>query len=325
MAIAAFAVGAGRGYAYVRGEHPQAAKRLSKAILDAERLGLLGNDILGLGFDFRVEVRLGGGAYVCGEETALMASIMGLRGQPVPRPPYPPQKGLWGCPTLINNVETLGNVPAVFSMGADRFSTFGTPGSRGTKVFALCGQVENAGLVEVPMGIPLREIVYGVGGGIPGGRTFKAVQTGGPGGGCVPAAHLDVPVDYEALQRLGSMMGSGGFIVLDDRCCMVDLARFFIDFCLDESCGKCAPCRAGTVQMHRILSRIAEGAAGPDDLETLEALCTTVGDASLCGLGQNAPNPVVSTLRWFRDEYEAHVRDGRCPAGVCPMKTAGGG
>jgi bidirectional [NiFe] hydrogenase diaphorase subunit len=324
MAIAAYAVGAERGFVYVRGEHPLAAQRLSKAIRDAERLGVLGSRLLGTGFGFRVDVRLGAGAYVCGEETALMASIMGQRGQPVPRPPYPPRSGLWGRPTLINNVETLGCVPAIVAGGARGYAELGTPGCRGTKVFALCGQVRNAGLVEVPMGTTLREIVFEVGGGIPDDRPFKAVQTGGPGGGCVPASQLDAPVDYEALRGIGSMMGSGGFIVLDDRCCMVDLARFFMDFCVDESCGKCVPCRAGTLQMHRILSRIAQGEAAPGDLPRLEALCGMVGGASLCGLGQNAPNPVLSTLRWFRDEYEAHVA-GRCPAGVCrPAAEAGG-
>jgi bidirectional [NiFe] hydrogenase diaphorase subunit len=324
MAIAGYAVGAEQGYLYVRGEYPVAAQRLDKAIKAAERLGLLGGRVLESNFNFRIDVRIGAGAFVCGEETALMASIMGRRGQPVPRPPYPAQRGLWGCPTLINNVETFANVPDVVLRGSEWFASRGTAKCKGTKVFALCGQVVNTGLVEVPMGMTLREIVHDVGGGIPGGRPFKAVQTGGPSGGCIPASHLDTPVDYEGLQQLGSIMGSGGFIVMDDRSCMVDVARFFMEFCLDESCGKCVPCRAGTVQMHRILTRITRGQAAPDDLDKLEALCAMVRDTSLCGLGQAAPNPVLSTLRWFRDEYEAHIRDRRCPAGVCRLAPAGG-
>jgi bidirectional [NiFe] hydrogenase diaphorase subunit len=319
MAIAAYAVGAEQGYVYVRSEYPVAARRLRQAIRDAERLGILGSRVLDSGFSFRVDLRVGAGAFVCGEETALLASIMGRRGQPRVRPPYPAQAGLWGCPTLINNVETLGNIAAIFTMGPEAFAAIGSGKSRGTKVFALCGEIVNSGLIEVPMGIPLREIVYDIGGGLPGGVAFKAAQTGGPSGGCIPAAMLDTPVDYEHLQELGSIMGSGGLIVMGERSCMVDVARFFMDFCLDESCGKCVPCRAGTIEIYRLLTRIGNGSAVPVDLENLEKLCRMVKDASLCGLGAAAPNPVLSTLHWFRDEYQAHVLERRCPAGVCAM------
>ncbi len=319
IAIAGYAIGAEQGYLYVRGEYPVAAQRLQKAIRDAERLGLLGSRVLDSSFSFRIDIRIGAGAFVCGEETALLASIMGRRGQPRPRPPYPAQAGLWGCPTLINNVETFGNIPAIFSMGPAAFSAIGNGKSRGTKVFALCGEVVNNGLIEVPMGMSLREIVYEIGGGLTDGVAFKAAQTGGPSGGCIPAEKLDTPVDYESLQALGSIMGSGGLIVMGEKSCMVDVARFFMEFCLDESCGKCVPCRTGTVEIYRLLTRIGNGSATERDLTNLEKLCQMVKDASLCGLGAAAPNPVLSTLRWFRSEYEAHVRERRCPAGVCTM------
>ncbi len=319
MAIAAYAVGAEQGYLYVRSEYPVAARRLRQAIRDAERLGILGSRVLDSGFSFRVDLRVGAGAFVCGEETALLASIMGRRGQPRVRPPYPAQAGLWGCPTLINNVETFGNIAAIFTMGPAAFAAIGNGKSRGTKVFALCGEVVNSGLIEVPMGIPLREIVFEIGGGLPGGVAFKAAQTGGPSGGCIPAAMLDTPVDYEHLQALGSIMGSGGLIVMGERSCMVDVARFFMDFCLDESCGKCVPCRAGTIEIYRLLNRIGNGSAVPRDLENLEQLCRMVKATSLCGLGAAAPNPVLSTLHWFRAEYQAHVLERRCPAGICAM------
>lgn len=317
MAIAGYAVGADQGYVYVRGEYPLAAKRLEKAIKQAERGGLLGNRVMDSPFNFRIDIRMGAGAFVCGEETALMQSIMGRRGQPVPRPPYPAQKGLWEAPTLINNVETFGNIPMIINKGAEWYAGLGTEKSKGTKIFALAGKTVNTGLIEVPIGITLREIVYDIGGGILDGRAFKAAQTGGPSGGCIPVDCLDTPMDYESLAALGSIMGSGGLIVMDDTSCMPDVARFFMDFCMDESCGKCGPCRGGTVQMHRILTRITEGAATMDDLKNLEDLCRMVKDTSLCGLGQTAPNPIVSTLRYFRDEYEAHIRDHHCPAGVC--------
>ena len=322
MAIAGYAVGADQGYVYVRGEYPLAAKRLEKAIKQAERGGLLGNRVMDSPFNFRIDIRMGAGAFVCGEETALMQSIMGRRGQPVTRPPYPAQKGLWEAPTLINNVETLGNIPMIINKGAEWYAGMGTEKSKGTKIFALAGKTVNTGLIEVPIGITLREIVYDIGGGILGGRTFKAAQTGGPSGGCIPADCLDTPMDYESLAALGSIMGSGGLIVMDDTTCMPDVARFFMDFCMDESCGKCGPCRGGTVQMHRILTRITEGAATMDDLKNLEELCRMVKDTSLCGLGQTAPNPTMSTLRYFRDEYEAHIRDHHCPAGVCRFDRA---
>ena len=319
MAIAGYAVGADQGYLYVRGEYPVAAKRLERAIRMAERRGLLGSRILDSGFNFRIDVRIGAGAFVCGEETALMASIMGRRGQPVPRPPYPAQSGLWGCPTLLNNVETFGNIVPIIQHDAEWYDAIGTEKSSGTKIFALAGKVENTGLIEVPMGTTLREIVFDIGGGVPDGGEFKAAQTGGPSGGCIPADYLDTPVDYESLKELGSIMGSGGLIVMDDKSCMVDVAKFFMEFCMDESCGKCVPCRVGTVQMYNLLERITNGSGTMKDLKMLEELCTLVQETSLCGLGISAPNPVLSTLRYFRDEYELHIKEHKCPAGVCQM------
>jgi bidirectional [NiFe] hydrogenase diaphorase subunit len=319
MTIAAYAIGAEAGYIYVRGEYPLAISRLKTAIRQAERMQLLGNRILESGFNFRVDLRIGAGAFVCGEETALIASIEGKRGSPRPRPPYPAEKGLWGCPTLINNVETFANVPPIVLQGGAWYASIGTAKSKGTKVFALAGKIENTGLIEVPMGMSLRQIIFEVGGGIPNGRQFKAAQTGGPSGGCIPAEHLDLPVDYESLMQVGSIMGSGGLIVMDDTSCMVDVAQFFMEFCRDESCGKCVPCRAGTVQMHELLMKITSGQATMDDLQMLEELADLLKNTSLCGLGQTAPNPVVSTLRYFRDEYLAHINDKRCPAGVCQM------
>ncbi|MDI9547908.1 MAG: NADH-ubiquinone oxidoreductase-F iron-sulfur binding region domain-containing protein [Chloroflexota bacterium] len=319
MAIAGYAVGADQGYLYVRGEYPIAAQRLQRAIRAAERRGLLGSRVLESNFNFRIDVRIGAGAFVCGEETALMASIMGRRGQPVPRPPYPSERGLWGKPTLINNVETYGSIAPIILNGPEWFSGIGTEKSKGTKIFALAGNIDTTGLIEVPMGITLREIVYDIANGIPDGYAFKAAQTGGPSGGCIPSQFLDTPVDYESLGALGSIMGSGGLVVMDERSCMADVAKYFIEFCMDESCGKCVPCRVGTVQMHRLLERITDGSATFEDLETLEELCVLVRDTSLCGLGQNAPNPVISTLRYFREEYEAHIKERRCPAGACEM------
>lgn len=320
MAIAAYAVGADQGFVYIRGEYPLAIERLDIAIRQAGRLRLLGNQIFDSRFNFRVDLRIGAGAYVCGEETALIASIEGGRGTPRPRPPYPAESGLWGRPTLINNVETLANVPAIVRHGAEWFAGIGTAGSKGTKVFALTGKVRNTGLVEVPMGTTVRTIVEEIGGGAPGGAAIKAVQTGGPSGGCIPAEHLDTPVDYESLQALGSIMGSGGMIVMDQDTSMVSMAKFFMEFCRDESCGKCVPCRAGTVQMDRLLARISAGDATHRDLERLESLCDVVKHTSLCGLGQAAPNPVLSTLRYFRHEYLALLRppsDGNAtPAGT---------
>jgi bidirectional [NiFe] hydrogenase diaphorase subunit len=310
MAIAAYAVGASQGYIYVRGEYPLAIERLQTAIKQASRLGILGTRVFATPFDFRIDIRIGAGAFVCGEETALMASVMGLRGTPTPRPPYPAEHGLWGMPTLLNNVETYANVPGIILRGADWFADIGTAQSKGTKVFCLTGKVVNTGLVEVPLGTPLRKIVEDIGGGVPGDGRIKAVQTGGPSGGCIPAELLDTPVDYESLTQLGSIMGSGGMIVMDQDNNMVDVARYFMEFCMDESCGKCIPCRAGTVQMHRLLSRILAGAAGPDELRLLEELCDMVKHTSLCGLGQTAPNPTLSTLRYFRHEYEALLRPG---------------
>ncbi|HEX7625313.1 MAG TPA: NADH-quinone oxidoreductase subunit F, partial [Anaeromyxobacteraceae bacterium] len=319
MAIAAYAVGADRGYAYIRAEYPLAVKRMRGAIKAAERAGLLGNGILETGFNFKVEVRIGAGAFVCGEETALMLSIEGQRGQPRPRPPYPAQAGLWGEPTLINNVETLANVAPIVNRGAAWFAGLGTPRSKGTKVFALAGAITHTGLIEVPMGMTLREIIFDIGGGIPGGRAFKAAQTGGPSGGCIPAQHLDLPVDYDSLAQVGAMMGSGGLIVMDEKSCMVDVAKFFMQFCMEESCGKCIPCRAGTVQMHGLLEKITRGEATEADLTALDELCDLLKSTSLCGLGQTAPNPVVSTLRYFKNEYLAHIQQKRCPAGVCAL------
>lgn len=320
MAIAAYAVGADQGFVYVRGEYPVAARRLERAIRAAERQGLLGVRIMDSGFNFRVDIRMGAGAFVCGEETALLTSVMGRRGQPVPRPPYPAQKGLWGCPTLINNVETFGSIAPIIEHGAAWYAKIGTEKSKGTKLFALAGKVSNTGLIEVPMGMTLREIVYDIGGGIPDGLDFKAAQTGGPSGGCIPKEHLDTPMDYERLRALGSIMGSGGLIVMDEKSCMPDVAKFFMEFCMDESCGKCVPCRVGTVQMHLILERITSGSATTRDIGKLEELCKMVSETSLCGLGQTAPNPILSTLRYFREEYEAHVKNRICPAGVCKME-----
>ena len=304
MAIAGFAVGANQGFIYVRAEYPLAVNRLRKAIEQGKRLGVLGTEIFESGFDFRVDVRIGAGAFVCGEETSLMASIEGKRGMPRTRPPYPAMQGLWGCPTLINNVETFANVAAIIGRGPAWFAGIGTEKSKGTKVFSLTGKVRNTGLIEVPMGTSLRHIVEVMGGGVPDG-TVKAVQTGGPSGGCIPAAHLDTPVDYESLTRLGSIMGSGGMIVMDQDTNMVEVARFFMEFCRDESCGKCIPCRAGTVQMHRLLNKIAERRATARDFDLLLSLCRMVRETSLCGLGQTAPNPVLSAVRYFGDEFKA--------------------
>jgi bidirectional [NiFe] hydrogenase diaphorase subunit len=304
IAIAAYAVGADQGYIYVRAEYPLAIKRLNIAIKQAKQLGVLGSGIFESPFNLTIDLRIGAGAFVCGEETALMASVQGLRGTPRPRPPFPAESGLFGCPTLINNVETFANVPAIIRKGADWFAGIGTGKSKGTKVFALAGKIKNTGLVEVPMGTPLRVIVEEMGGGAPDGQKIKAVQTGGPSGGCIPAGSLDTPVDYESLTKLGSIMGSGGMIVMDDSTNMVEVARFFMEFCMDESCGKCIPCRAGTVQMHHLLQKISQRKATRRDLEKLEELCDMVKNTSLCGLGQTAPNPVLSTLRFFRNEYE---------------------
>lgn len=317
MIINGYAVGAHQGYIYVRAEYPVAVKRLGVAIKQAEEYGFLGNNILGKGFNFNLEVRLGAGAFVCGEGSALMTSIEGKRGEPRPKPPRSAEKGLWKKPTVLNNVETYANIPQIIRKGADWFNGIGTEKSKGTKVFALGGKINNIGLVEVPMGTTLRQIVYDIGGGIPDGGTFKAAQTGGPSGGCLPAEHLDVPIDYDSLTKLGSMMGSGGLIVMDEHTCMVDLARFFLDFTVDESCGKCPPCRIGTKRMHEILVRITEGKGTLEDLDKLEVLARNIKASALCGLGQSAPNPVLSTLKYFRDEYVAHVVDKKCPAGVC--------
>jgi len=320
MAIAGYAVGAQQGYIYVRGEYGLAIQRLQTAIKQAEREHLLGSRILESGFGFRIDLRIGAGAFVCGEETALIASIEGKRGQPRQRPPYPPESGLWNQPTLINNVETFANIPPIIEKGGAWFASIGTASSKGTKVFALAGKIANTGLIEVPMGTALRTILFDIGGGIPEGN-FKAAQTGGPSGGCIPEQFLDTPVDYESLTRIGSIMGSGGLIVMDDSSCMVDVARFFMEFCMDESCGKCIPCRAGTVQMHDILKRMTLGEANDDDLAMLEELSGLLRETSLCGLGQTAPNPVMSTLRYFRQEYEAHIRERRCPAGHCQIEA----
>jgi bidirectional [NiFe] hydrogenase diaphorase subunit len=322
MTIAAYAIGADRGYLYVRAEYPLAVKRLRSAIRQAEKLNLLGAAIGGTAFTFHVEVRLGAGAFVCGEETALIASIEGKRGQPRPRPPYPAESGLWGLPTLINNVESFANIVPIIRNGSAWFAQIGTEKSKGTKVFALSGAINNTGLIEVPMGMTLREIIFDIGGGIPNGRAFKAVQTGGPSGGCIPAAHLDTPVDYESLLQLGSFMGSGGMIVMDDTSCMVDVAKYFMEFCMSESCGKCVPCRVGTAHLFNLLEKISIGEANLADLALLEELCDMVKHSSLCGLGQGAPNPVISTLRYFREEYMAHIIDKNCPAGVCKIHHA---
>ncbi|MFA6309317.1 MAG: NADH-quinone oxidoreductase subunit NuoF [Clostridia bacterium] len=317
MAIAGYAIGSNQGFIYVRAEYPIAVKRLNIAIKQAEEYGMLGKNIFGTDFDFNLEIRLGAGAFVCGEETALMTSIEGFRGEPRPRPPFPAVKGLWQKPTILNNVETYANIPVIFLKGADWFAGIGTEKSKGTKVFAVGGKINNTGLVEVPMGTTLREIVYDIGGGIPGGKKFKAAQTGGPSGGCIPVSELDIPIDYDNLIKIGSMMGSGGLIVMDEDNCMVDIAKFFLEFTVDESCGKCPPCRIGTKRMLEILERITGGKGEESDIEKLELLAKNIKAAALCGLGQTAPNPVLSTLKYFRDEYDAHVKDKRCPAGVC--------
>ena len=317
MAIAGYAIGANQGYVYVRAEYPIAVERLSIAIKQAEEYGLLGKDIFGKGFDFDLEIRLGAGAFVCGEETALMTSVEGHRGEPRPRPPFPAVKGLFGKPTILNNVETYANIPVIILKGAEWFSHIGTEKSKGTKVFAVGGKINNTGLVEIPMGTTLREIIYDIGGGIPNGKKFKAAQTGGPSGGCIPASELDTPIDYDSLIALGSMMGSGGLIVMDEDTCMVDLAKFFLEFTVDESCGKCPPCRIGTKRMLEIVTRITEGKGQPEDLDKLEVLARNIKASALCGLGQTAPNPVLSTMKYFRDEYMAHVVEKKCPAGVC--------
>ncbi|MFZ0807037.1 MAG: NADH-quinone oxidoreductase subunit NuoF [Candidatus Sulfotelmatobacter sp.] len=317
MIIAGYAVGASQGYIYVRAEYPLAIKRLQSALREARRQGFLGSQICNAKFSFDIEIRIGGGAFVCGEETALIASIEGRRGAPRPRPPFPAQSGLWDLPTLINNVESFANIPTILRRGGEWYASLGTKKSKGTKVFALCGKVRNVGLIEVPMGTPLRQIIFEIGGGVPEGHRFKAVQTGGPSGGCIPEQFLDLPVDYESLKEVGSIMGSGGMIVMDDTACMVNVARYFMEFCMSESCGKCIPCRAGTAQMFALLTRMTRGTATPQDLELLEDLCDMVSNTSLCGLGQSAPNPVLSTLRYFREEYTEHIVDKHCRAGVC--------
>lgn len=317
MAIAGYAIGADEGYIYVRAEYPIAVKRLQIAIEQAREYGMLGKGIFGTDFNFDIQIRLGAGAFVCGEETALLTSIEGNRGEPRPRPPFPAVKGLFGQPTIINNVETYANICQIILKGADWFASMGTEKSKGTKVFALGGKIKNTGLVEIPMGTTLREIVEEIGGGVPNGKKFKAAQTGGPSGGCIPAALIDTPIDYDNLIAIGSMMGSGGMIIMDEDTCMVDMAKFFLEFTVDESCGKCAPCRIGTVRMLEILNKITSGNGEMEDLDRLEELATYIKSASLCGLGQTAPNPVLSTLRNFRDEYVAHIKDKKCPAGVC--------
>ncbi len=317
MIIGAYAIGAEEGYVYVRDEYPLAVKHVTLALGQAKKLGLLGKNVLGTGFNFDVHIAKGAGAFVCGEETALIASIEGRVGEPRQRPPFPVLKGLWGKPTTINNVETWGNIPIIIDKGAKWFSQIGTEGSKGTKIFSLVGKINNTGLVEVPMGITLREIIFDIGGGIPGGKYFKAVQTGGPSGGCIPKELLDLSIDYESLTKAGSIMGSGGMIVMDDRTCMVDVAKYFLNFLRDESCGKCISCREGTQRMWEIVKDISEGKGKEGDIELLKELAQTVKDASMCGLGQTAPNPVLSTICYFRDEYEAHIRDKKCPAGVC--------
>lgn len=317
MLIGGYAIGTSKGYVYIRAEYPLAVQRLKKAIEDARSRGWLGTDIQGSGFYFDIHVGLGAGAFVCGEETALIASLEGQIGEPRPKPPFPASKGLWGMPTNINNVETWANIPKIIRNGAEWFASIGTEKSKGTKIFSLVGKINNSGLVEVPMGITLRKIIYDIGGGIPGNKKLKAVQTGGPSGGCIPASHIDTPVDYESLSALGSIMGSGGMIVMDEDTCIVDVARFFLSFCMDESCGQCTPCREGTKEMVRLLEEITEGHGTQEHILQMEELAETMRDASLCGLGKTAPNPVLSTLQYFRDEYDAHIRDKRCPAGVC--------
>ena len=317
MAIAGYAIGSTQGYIYVRAEYPIAVQRLEVAIKQAKEYGLLGKNIFDSGFDFDVEIRLGAGAFVCGEETALMTSIEGHRGEPRPKPPFPANKGLWQKPTILNNVETFANIPVILLNGADWFSSIGTEKSKGTKVFAIGGKINNTGLVEIPMGTTLREVIYDIGGGIPNGKKFKAAQTGGPSGGCIPASEIDTPIEYDTLIKLGSMMGSGGLIVMDEDNCMVDIAKFFLEFTVDESCGKCPTCRIGTKRMYEILERITSGKGEEGDIEKLEELAESISTFALCGLGKTAPTPVSSTLRYFRDEYEAHIKEKRCPAGVC--------
>ena len=317
MCIAGYAIGATHGYIYVRAEYPIAVKRLQIAIGQAREYGLLGNNIFGTDFSFDIDIRLGAGAFVCGEETALLTSIEGNRGEPKNKPPFPANKGLFGYPTIINNVETLANIPQIIVQGPEWFASMGTETSKGTKVFALGGKITNTGLVEIPMGTTLRQILFDIGGGIPNGKKFKAAQTGGPSGGCIPAEHLDTPIDYESLKAIGSMMGSGGLIVMDEDNCMVDIARFFLDFTVDESCGKCTPCRIGTRRLYEMLTKIIEGNGTMEDLDKMEDLCHYIQKNAMCALGQTAPNPVLSTMRYFRDEYVAHVKDKRCPAGVC--------
>ena len=321
MAIAGYAIGASQGYIYIRAEYPIAVKRLQIAIKQAREYGLLGKNIFDSGFDFDIDIRLGAGAFVCGEETALMTSIEGKRGEPRVRPPYPASKGLFGVPTVLNNVETYANIPQIVLKGADWFRSIGTEKSPGTKVFALGGKITNTGLVEVPMGTTLREIVEEIGGGVPGGHQFKAAQTGGPSGGCIPAKLIDTPIDYDNLIAIGSMMGSGGLIVMDETTCMVDIAKFFLEFTVDESCGKCTPCRVGTKRLLEILNKITSGNGTLEDIDKMEELCYYIKENSLCGLGQTAPNPVLSTLKYYRDEYEAHVVEHRCPAGACKALT----
>ncbi|SHO52900.1 NADH-quinone oxidoreductase subunit NuoF [Anaerocolumna xylanovorans] len=317
MAIAGYAIGASQGYIYIRAEYPIAVERLQIAIDQAREYGMLGDNIFGTGFNFDIGLRLGAGAFVCGEETALMTSIEGNRGEPRPRPPFPAQKGLFGKPTILNNVETYANIPQIILNGAQWFSSMGTEKSKGTKVFALGGKIKNTGLVEIPMGTTLRDVVEEIGGGIPNGKKFKAAQTGGPSGGCIPEQHYDIPIDYDNLISIGSMMGSGGLIVMDEDNCMVDIAKFFLEFTVDESCGKCTPCRIGTKRLYEILDKITKGQGTLEDLDKLEELCYYIKDNSLCGLGQTAPNPVLSTLKYFRNEYVAHVVDKKCPSGVC--------
>jgi NADP-reducing hydrogenase subunit HndC len=317
MAIAGYAIGSSQGYAYIRAEYPLAVERFGKALVQAREYGLLGKNILGTSFDFDVEIRMGSGAFVCGEETALMTSIEGKRGEPRPRPPFPAVKGLWGKPSLLNNVETYSNVPLILTKGAAWYTAIGSAKSKGTKVFALAGKVNNTGLVEVPIGTPLGEIIYDIGGGIPGGKKFKAAQTGGPSGGCIPASLANLPIDYDSLTAAGAIMGSGGLVIMDENTCMVDLAKYFLNFTREESCGKCVPCRVGTKRMLEILTRITEGKGEMEDLEIMKDLASMIKDASLCGLGQTAPNPVLTTLNYFYEEYRAHIEEKRCPAGVC--------
>ena len=317
MAIAGYAIGANQGYIYIRAEYPIAVKRLQIAIEQAREYGLLGKNIFDSGFDFDIDIRLGAGAFVCGEETALMTSIEGKRGEPRVRPPFPAVKGLFGVPTVLNNVETYANITWIFNHGPDAYAAIGTETSKGTKVFALGGKITNTGLVEVPMGTTLRTVVEDIGGGVPGGKKFKAAQTGGPSGGCIPASLIDTPIDYESLSAIGSMMGSGGLIVMDEDNCMVDIAKFYLEFIVDESCGKCSPCRIGTKRLLDLLTKITEGNGEPEDLDTIEELCHHIKQSALCGLGQTAPNPVLSTLTHFREEFEAHIYEKRCPAGVC--------